>query len=69
MSMVDETGAVQMGNSSLTLGVQLAIANLKDEAIKLGFDFPTEDISKVEPKVLYDFYLELSDYVNTFRKL
>ena len=55
--------------SSLTIGVQIAIANLKDKAIKLGFDFPTEDISKVEPKVLYEFYLELDDYVNSFQNL
>jgi len=58
-----------MNDSNLTLGVQLAIANLKDEAIQLGFDFPTEDIAKVEPKVLYEFYLELNDYVQTFRKI
>jgi hypothetical protein len=52
-----------MTDSTSTLGVQLAIANLKARAIKLGFDFPTEDISKAEPKVLYAFYLELERYV------
>lgn len=52
-----------MDYTNLTIGVQIAIANLKDQAISLGFDFPTQDIAKVEPKVLYDFYLELENYV------
>jgi hypothetical protein len=56
-----------MTDTTTTLGVQIAIAQLKDKAITLGFDFPTDDISKVEPKVLYDFYLELENYINTFR--
>lgn len=52
-----------MNDSNLTLGVQIAIAQLKGKAIELGFDFPTQDISKAEPKELYEFYLELNDYV------
>lgn len=55
--------------SNLTIGVQIAIANLKDEAIKLGFDFPTQDIAQAKPEELYEFYLELNDFVNSNRNL
>jgi hypothetical protein len=58
----------KMDYTNLTIGVQIAIANLKDQAISLGFDFPTQDITKVEPKELYDFYLELENYVETNSK-
>jgi hypothetical protein len=60
--------STKMNYTNLTIGVQIAIANLKDQAIALGFDFPTQDIAKVEPKVLYDFYLELENYVENNSK-
>jgi hypothetical protein len=54
-------------NENANLGVQIAIANLKDEAISLGFDFPTQDIATVELETLYDFYLELENFVSENR--
>jgi hypothetical protein len=56
-----------MTDTTTTLGVQIAIAQLKDQAITLGFDFPTDDISKAEPKVLYEFYLELENFISENR--
>lgn len=57
-----------MRNDFTNLGIQIAIANLKQEAIELGFDFPTQDITTVELEVLYDFYLELENYIENNSK-
>jgi hypothetical protein len=46
-----------------TLGLQIAVTNLKEEAIKLGFDWPTQDISTVDATTLYNFYLEVEDFI------
>jgi len=64
--MVDSRRS-RMNDTTATLGVQIAIANLKQEAISLGFDFPTQDIAQAKPEELYEFYLELENYVNTYR--
>jgi hypothetical protein len=46
-----------------TLGLQIAVANLKEEAIRLGFDWPLDDISKLEATTLHEFYLEVVDFI------
>ena len=65
MSMVETKEKRMTDYSNLTIGTQLAIANLKDEAIKLGFDFPTQDIATAKPEELYEFYLELKNFIAT----
>lgn len=56
-----------MNDTNTTLGVQIAIANLKQEAISLGFDFPTQDIAQAKPEELYEFYLELENFISENR--
>jgi len=46
-----------------TLGLQIAVANLKEKAIQLGFDWPLDDISKLDATTLHEFYLEVVDFI------
>jgi hypothetical protein len=64
--MVDSRRS-RMNDTNTTLGVQIAIANLKQEAISLGFDFPTQDIAQAKPEELYEFYLELENFISENR--
>ena len=52
-----------------TLGLQIAVANLKEEAIQLGFDWPLDDISTVDGTTLFAFYLEVVDFLEFHKQL
>ena len=52
-----------MNDTTATLGIQIAIANLKQKVISLGFDFPSQDPETATIAELESFLEELKEFL------